>query len=46
VRVTYECFTGMVHGFLLMGAVIAAANHAIQRAALMLRIAFGTARAP
>jgi acetyl esterase len=46
VRVTYECFTGMIHGFLLMGGVLAAANHAIQRAALLMRIAFVTARSP
>jgi acetyl esterase len=46
VRVTYECFTGQIHGFLLMGGVLAAANHAIARAALVMRIAFGTARSP
>lgn len=46
VRVTYECFTGMVHGFLLMGGVLAAAHHAIARAGLVMRVAFGTARAP
>ena len=46
VRVTYECFTGQIHGFLLMGGVLAAANHAVARAALVMRIAFGTARSP
>jgi acetyl esterase len=46
VRVTYECFTGLIHGFVLMGGVLAAANHAIARAALVMRIAFGTARSP
>jgi len=31
VPVTYECLTGQVHGFLVMGGVIAAAGHAINR---------------
>ena len=33
VDVTYECFEGMVHGFLTMGAVLAASPHAISRLA-------------
>ena len=40
--VTLECFEGQVHGFLLMGAAIAAAGHAIQRVGQMLRMHFGT----
>jgi acetyl esterase len=40
VDVTYECFEGMVHGFLIMGGVIAAANHAIYRSAQMLTRVF------
>jgi acetyl esterase len=31
VPVTYECFEGQVHGFLIMGGVMAAANHAVYR---------------
>jgi acetyl esterase len=41
--VTHECFEGQVHGFLLMGAAIAAAGHAIQRIGQMLRMHFGIA---
>jgi acetyl esterase len=41
--VTHECFEGQVHGFLLMGADIAAAGHAIQRIGQMLRMHFGIA---
>jgi len=37
VPVTYECLTGQVHGFLVMGGVIAAAGHAIQRIAQAIR---------
>ena len=33
VDVTYECFEGMVHGFLVMGGVLAASHHAIDRLA-------------
>ena len=33
VPVTYECFEGMVHGFVTMGGVIAAAHHALYRCA-------------
>ena len=31
VPVTYECFEGMVHGFITMGGVLAAAGHALYR---------------
>jgi len=31
VAVTHECFEGQLHGFIVMGGVIAAANHAIYR---------------
>ncbi len=31
VPVLYECFEGMAHGFLTMGGVLAAANHALYR---------------
>lgn len=41
--VTHECFEGQVHGFLLMGADMAAAGHAIQRIGQMLRMHFGIA---
>ena len=40
VPVTYECFEGMIHGFVTMGGVIAAAHHAIYRAATALKAAF------
>lgn len=40
VPVTYECFEGMIHGFVTMGGVIAAAHHAIYRAATGLKQAF------
>lgn len=40
VPVTHECFEGMIHGFVTMGGVIAAAHHAIDRAATGLRQAF------
>ncbi len=40
VRVTYECFEGMIHGFITMGGALAAANHALYRAAQGLRLAF------
>jgi acetyl esterase/lipase len=43
VPVTYECFEGMIHGFVTMGGVIAAAHHAINRAAMGLRHAFASA---
>jgi len=41
VPVTYECFEGMIHGFITMGAALAAANHALYRVAQGLRLAFG-----
>ncbi len=44
VPVTYECFEGMIHGFVTMGGVIAAAHHAIYRAATGLKQAFARAR--
>jgi acetyl esterase len=40
VRVTYECFEGMIHGFITMGGALAAANHALYRAGQGLRLAF------
>jgi acetyl esterase len=40
VKVTYECYGGQIHGFITMGGAIAAANHAIYRAAQTLRAAF------
>ncbi len=43
VAVTYECFAGMVHGFVTMGGVIAAAHHALYRCAQGLRQAFAPA---
>jgi acetyl esterase len=43
VKVTYECFAGMIHGFITMGGAIAAAHHALYRAALGLRAAFAAA---
>ncbi len=43
VPVTYECFEGMVHGFVTMGGVIAAAHHALSRCAQGLRHAFAQA---
>jgi acetyl esterase len=44
VRVTYECFEGMIHGFVAMGGAIAAAHHAIYRASQGLRQAFAQMR--
>jgi len=43
VTVTYECFEGMIHGFLTMGGAIAAARHALYRVAQALRPALGVA---
>jgi acetyl esterase len=43
VPVTYECLEGMVHGFVTMGGVIAAAQHALYRCAQGLRQAFARA---
>lgn len=42
VPVTCECFEGQVHGFLMMGGVMAAAGHAVQRIGQMLRMQFGS----
>jgi acetyl esterase len=44
VKVTYECFAGMIHGFVTMGGVIAAAHHAIYRASQGLKQAFAQVR--
>jgi acetyl esterase len=43
VKVTCECFAGMIHGFITMGGAIAAAHHALYRAALGLKQAFASA---
>lgn len=43
-HVTYECFEGMIHGFITMGGAIAAAHHALYRAALGLKQAFVAVR--
>jgi acetyl esterase len=43
VPVTYECFGGMIHGFVTMGGVIAAAHHALSRCAQGLRQALAGA---
>jgi len=40
VRVTYECFEGMIHGFVTLGAALAAADHALYRVGQELRLAF------
>ncbi len=45
VPVLYECFEGMAHGFLTMGGVIAAANHALYRLGQSLAQAFKQKRA-
>jgi acetyl esterase len=42
VSVVYECFEGMMHGFLPMGGALAAAGHAHYRIGQMLRTRFGT----
>lgn len=42
VSVVYECFEGMIHGFLPMGGALAAAHHAHYRIGQMLRTRFGT----
>jgi len=38
--VTYECFEGMIHGFVTMGGALAAADHALYRVAQAMRMAF------
>ena len=45
VPVMYECFEGMAHGFLTMGGVVAAANHALYRLGQSLAQAFNPVRA-
>jgi acetyl esterase/lipase len=40
VAVTYECFEGQIHGFLLMGGAMAAANHAVYRMGQAIRSRF------
>jgi acetyl esterase len=40
VPVTYECFEGMIHGFITMGGVLAAGTHALYRVGQGLRTAF------
>ncbi len=40
VPVLYECFEGMTHGFITMGGVVAAANHALYRLGQSLAQAF------
>ena len=40
VRVTYECFGGMIHGFMLMTGALAASGHAVYRAGQALREVF------
>lgn len=45
VPVLYECFEGMAHGFLTMGGVVAAANHALYRLGQSLAQAFKPAGA-
>ena len=44
VPVLYECFEGMAHGFLTMGGVVAAANHALYRIGQSLAQAFNPKR--
>lgn len=46
VRMTHECFQGMIHGFITMGGRVAAASHAIYRIAQHLRIGFGLQKLP
>jgi acetyl esterase len=45
VPVLYECFEGMTHGFLTMGGVVAASNHALYRLGQSLAQAFKQKRA-
>ena len=40
VEVTYECFEGMIHGFVGMAGVLAAGGHAVYRIAQQLRPVF------
>ena len=41
VAVGYECFEGMVHGFVGMAGVLAAGGHALHRCGHLLQMAFG-----
>ena len=43
VEVSYECFEGMIHGFVGMLGVMAAGRHALHRSGQMLQAAFGLA---
>ncbi len=45
VPVVYECFEGMAHGFITMGGVVAAANHALYRLGQSLGQTFSPKRA-
>ena len=45
VPVLYECFEGMAHGFVTMGGVVAAANHALYRLGQSLAQAFNPVQA-
>lgn len=40
VTTTYECFEGMIHGFINLGRVLSGAHHALYRAAQALRAVF------
>lgn len=40
VTTTYECFEGMIHGFLNLGGVLAGAQHALYRVAQALKAVF------
>ena len=42
VEVGYECFEGMIHGFVGMSGVMAAGLHALHRCGHLLQAAFGT----
>ena len=44
VTTTYECFEGMIHGFINLGRVLAAAHHALYRAAQALKTVFEPSR--
>lgn len=46
VAVTYECFEGMIHGFITMGGVLAAAHHALYRVATGMRLRFAGRSGP
>lgn len=44
VTVSYECFEGMIHGFINMGRIFAAARHALYRSAQALQSTFDPKR--